>query len=70
MIRRVFEGGDGSIKGGTVERSSESLDFALLDLGLDIGDVGGETLCAAILAEGAVCLNGVVGAKETLNSVF
>lgn len=52
VIRRVFDGGEGSIRGGRVERSSERVSLALLDVGLDDDDVGGDALCAAIIAGG------------------
>ncbi len=48
----MFEGGEGSIRGGRLERLSERFVPALLDVGLDDGDVGGDALCAAMVAEG------------------
>ena len=50
-MRSVFEGGEGSIRGGRLERSSERSVLGLFDAGLDDGDVGGETLCATIVTE-------------------
>lgn len=42
VIRRVFEGGEGDMRGGTAERSRESGVRDPFDSGLDLGDVGGE----------------------------
>lgn len=52
-MRRVLDGGEGSTRGGRVERSRESVSLALLEVGLDDddGDVGGEASCAAMIAE-------------------
>ena len=62
VIKSVFEGGEGSISGGSVERSSERFALGLLDVGLDDGDAGGDPLCVAMTA-GGVVREGKVQAK-------
>lgn len=50
----MFDGGEGEVRGGTADRSSERgvrvpLDSGL-DLGFDVGEEGGETCESVILA--------------------
>ena len=62
----MFDGGEGSIRGGRSERSSARLVLALLGVGLDDGDVGGDSLCAAMVAEGMV----IVAASSKIKGLF
>ena len=48
VIRRVFEGGEGDMRRGRAERSSERGVRVPLDSGLDFGDDGGET-CESVM---------------------
>lgn len=51
-MRRVFEGGEGEIRGGIAERSSErGVSVGFLP-GLDAADDGGEALRSDILMDG------------------
>lgn len=48
MIRRVFDGGDGLIKGGMDERSRESGVRVPFDAGLEDCEIGGEERSSAM----------------------
>lgn len=50
-MRRVFDGGEGLINGGIVERSRESGVLEVSDMGLDNGDAGGEVFCVTMIDE-------------------
>jgi len=54
VMRRVLDGGEGSMRGGRVERSRERVSLALLEMGLDDDDddVGGDAFCIAMIAGG------------------
>ena len=47
-MRRVFDGGEGLIRGGIVERSRERGEVVPLDIGLDWADAGGDTFPVAM----------------------
>ena len=51
VMRRVFDGGEGLINGGMVERSKDRGGLVALDCGLDWADVGGDTLAVGMLLE-------------------
>ncbi len=61
VMRRVFEGGDGWIKGGMLDRSRERDVREGFWCGVDEGDSGGE---AAILCCVGVVVGGVVKRQE------
>ncbi len=53
VMRRVFDGGDGLIKGGIDERSSDSGVCVPFDAGLEDCETGGESLSFAIVVAGS-----------------
>ena len=49
VIIRVFDGGEGWMRGGTAERSREKGVSVPFETGLEDGDVGGEVFCWAVM---------------------
>lgn len=54
MIIRVFDGGEGWIRGGTADRSRESGVSVPFEMGLEDGEMGGEVFCWADMVVGNI----------------
>lgn len=64
MIIRVFDGGEGWIKGGTAERSRECGVSVPFETGLDDGEVGGEVFCWAVIFVEYILLKSIGGSAQ------
>lgn len=63
VIKRVFEGGAGEVRGGKELRSSERGDLGLLLPGDEVADVGGDT-CRVLVCRGGSCVATGISAVE------